>query len=202
MPSTIVSSTTAILLLFGVDLGVFLLSWLPHALWHLGYPEQALQRSHEALTLAQELSHPYSLAFALDYTAMLHQFRREAHAARERAEAAMALCTEHGFAYYLAWAMIIRGWALTEQGQHVEGLAQMRQGLADLRATGAEIRLPYYLALLAEACSKAGQIEEGMTLLAEALAQARRKARVLAGRRAVSSARRAALCRQDRANSA
>ena len=71
--------------------------------------------------------------------------------------------------------MIIRGWALTEQGQNVEGLAQMRQGLADLRATGAEIRLPYYLALLAEACSKAGQIEEGVTLLTEALAQARRK---------------------------
>jgi class 3 adenylate cyclase/predicted ATPase len=162
-------------MLFGVDLGVSLLAWLPHSLWHLGYAEQALQRSHIALTLAQELSHPYSLAFALDYTAMLHQFRREAPTARERAEAAIALCTEHGFAYYLAWAMIIRGWALTEQGQIVEGLAQMRQGLADLRATGAEIRLPYYLALLAEACSKAGQIEEGFTLLTEALAQAHRK---------------------------
>jgi predicted ATPase len=162
-------------MLFGVDLGVSLLAWLPHSLWHLGYPEQALQRSHVALTLAQELSHPYSLAFALDYTAMLHQFRREVFTAHARAEAAIALCTEHGFTYYLAWAMIIRGWALTEQGQNVEGLAQMRQGLADIRATGAEVRLPYYLALLAEACSKAGQIEEGLTLVTEALAQARRK---------------------------
>jgi predicted ATPase len=162
-------------MLFGVDLGVSLLAWLPHALWHLGYPQQALQRSHTALTLAQELAHPYSLAFALAYTAMLHQFRREVPMARERAEAAMALCTEHGFAYYLAWAMILRGWALTEQGQHVEGLAQMRQGLADLRATGAEIRLQYYLALLAEAYSKAGQIEAGLPLLTEALAQTHQK---------------------------
>jgi adenylate cyclase len=162
-------------MLFGVDLGVSLLAWFPHSLWHLGYSEQALQRSHVALTLAQELSHPYSLAFALDYTAMLHQFRREVFTAHARAEAAIALCTEHGFAYYLAWAMFIRGWALAELGQNVEGLAQMHQGLADLRATGAEVRLPYYLALLAEACSKAGQIEAGLTLLTEALAQARSK---------------------------
>jgi predicted ATPase len=160
---------------FGVDLGVFFPSWLPHALWHLGYPDQALSMSHKALTLAQELVHPFSLALALDYTAMLHQFRREAPAARERAEAAIALCTEHGFAYYLAWATIVRGWALAAQGQGEEGLAQMRQGLADLRATGAETRLPYYLTLLAEACGQVGQVAAGLALLAEALAQARRE---------------------------
>jgi predicted ATPase len=160
----------------GVDIGVFSLAYMPHTLWHLGYPDQALTRSQEALTLAQELAHPFSLALALDYAAMLHQFRHEAHAARERAEAAMALCTEHGFAYYLAWATIMRGWALTAQGQHDEGLAQMRQGLAALRATGGELRLPYYLALLVEVCGKAGQVEAGLTLLAEALAQTHTKA--------------------------
>ena len=48
----------------------------------------------------------------------------------------------------------------------------MRQGLADLRATGGEIRLPYYLALLAETYGKTGQLEHGLTLLTEALAQA------------------------------
>jgi predicted ATPase len=106
---------------------------------------------------------------------MLHQFRREAHAARERAEAAMALCTEHGFAYYLAWAIIMRGWALTIQGQQDEGLAQMREGLAALRATGGEVRLPYYLTLLAEACGKAGQAAAGLTSVAEALVQAEAK---------------------------
>jgi transcriptional regulator with AAA-type ATPase domain/predicted ATPase len=158
--------------LFGMDPGVFLRSKVSHALWHLGYPDQALSMSYEALTLAQELSHPFSLAVALDYTAMLHQFRREEHAARERAEAAIALCTEHEFAYYLAWATIIRGWALTTQGQGEEGLGQMCQGLADLRTTGGEIQRPYYLALLAEAHGKAGQAKTGLALLAQALAQA------------------------------
>jgi predicted ATPase len=160
----------------GVDIGVFSLAYVPHTLWHLGYPDQALTRSQEALTLAQELAHPFSLALALDYAAMLHQFRREAYAARERAEAAMALCTEHGFAYDLAWATIIRGWALTAQGQQDEGLIQIREGLAALQATRGEVRLPYYLALLAEVCGQAGQATAGLTLLAEALAQTHKKA--------------------------
>jgi predicted ATPase/class 3 adenylate cyclase len=161
--------------LFSADLGVFCLSWVPLALWHLGAPDQAMLQSHKALGLAQELSHPFSLAVALTYAAMFHQFRREAQATRARAEAAIALCTAHGFAYYLAWAAILRGWAVAAQGQHEEGLAQMCQGLAALRATGGEVRLPYYLTLLAEVYGQAGQVEAGLTLLAEALAHAHSK---------------------------
>jgi predicted ATPase len=110
-------------------------------------------------------------AVALDYAAMFHQFRREPHAVYEQAEAAIALCREQRFAYYLAWGTTMLGWAQVTQGQHAEGLAQMRHGLAALRATGAAVRLPYYLALLAEACGQTGDVAEGLTLLAEALAQ-------------------------------
>jgi predicted ATPase len=66
----------------------------------------------------------------------------------------------------------MQGWAQVAQGQKEDGLAQMRNGLAALRATGAALRLPYYLALLAEACGQTGNVAEGLTLLAEALAQA------------------------------
>ena len=65
----------------------------------------------------------------------------------------------------------MRGWALAEQGQSEEGIAQMRQGLAAWQATGAELGRPYLLALLAEAYGKAGQAEEGLSVLAEALAR-------------------------------
>jgi hypothetical protein len=88
--------------LYGSDIGVFSLSWGAHTLWHLGYADEALAMSHRALALAQDLSHPYSLALALAYAAMLHQFRREPDAVGERAAAAMALCVEHKFAYYMA----------------------------------------------------------------------------------------------------
>ncbi|MBI3246237.1 MAG: AAA family ATPase, partial [Deltaproteobacteria bacterium] len=119
-------------------------------LWLLGYPDQALQSSHEALTLTRELSHPASSAYALDWAAMFHQFRREEQAVQERVEAAIALSTEQGFPYWLVRGPILQGWALVEQGQGEEGIAQMRQGLAATRATGAELFRSYFLALLAE----------------------------------------------------
>jgi TOMM system kinase/cyclase fusion protein len=154
--------------LFGVDVGVFALSYMSHVLWGLGYREQAMQRSREALTLAQDMHHPFSIALAQDYAAMLHQFCREPYAAQTQAEAAIALCMEQGYAYYLAWGRIIQNWALTKPGQE-EGIAKMSQSLDALRATGGELRLPYYLALLAEACGKADQANEGLTLMSEAL---------------------------------
>jgi tetratricopeptide (TPR) repeat protein len=156
--------------LWGWDLGVLCRFWTPHALWHLGYPDQALALSGEAVTLAQQLSHPFSLAASLDYAAMFQQFRREPQAVHERAEAAITLCTEQGFAYYLAWGTTMEGWACVMQGEGEAGMAQTQRGLAALRATGASLRLPYYLALLAEVCGHTDQATEGLTLVAEALA--------------------------------
>ena len=163
---------------YGQDPGVICRAYAGVTLWWLGYPDQALQRSHEALTLAQELAHPFSLAFAQYFAALLHQLRREWHLTHERAEAAIAFGAEHGFTLWVVLGTFLRGWALTarspepgagqEQGE--EGIAQMQQGLVALRAMGAEVFRPYGLALLAGASGKVGQREEGLTLLAEALA--------------------------------
>src|SRR5262249_1680833 len=88
---------------------------------------------------------------------------------QEQAEALIALSKEQGFAFREAGGIIYRGWVLSEQGQREEGIAQIRNGLAAWRATGAGISLPRHLALLAEAYEKVGQVEEGFTVLAEAL---------------------------------
>jgi class 3 adenylate cyclase/predicted ATPase len=155
---------------YGLDLGVWCLSYVAWPLWQLGYPDQALTRSNEAITLAQELSHPYSLAAALDYAAFVHCYRREGHAAQERAEAGMALANEKGFPLYVALGMFMRGWALAVQGQGEEGIAQLHQGLAAFRAVGLELGRSWHLALLAEAYGEVGQTAAGLTVLAEALA--------------------------------
>jgi class 3 adenylate cyclase/predicted ATPase len=154
----------------GNDPGVGCLSYMSWVLWFLGYPDQALKRSQEALTLAQEMSRPFSVAFALSFAAMLRLLRREGQAAQEWAEAAIALSTEQRFPQWIAVGSLLRGKALVEQGQAEEGIAQMRQGLAARRDIGAEGRLPSLLTLLAEAYGKVGQIEEGLTALTEALA--------------------------------
>jgi class 3 adenylate cyclase/predicted ATPase len=160
---------TLVFLMSGVDPGVMCLNFAANILWHQGYPAQALRRSHEAIMLAQELSHSFSLADALFFAAELHQSRREWQQTQERAEAAMTLSSEQGFALWLAGSTIYRGWVLTERGQIEEGIVKICQGMADWRTTGAEVHRPLYLGLLAEAYGKAGQAEEGLAALAEAL---------------------------------
>jgi predicted ATPase len=128
--------------------------------------------SRQALNLAEELSHPYSLGFALFFAAVLHKRRRETQRARERADAAIALASEQGFVRWWAGAMIMRGWALAEQGAREEGIAEIRQGLDKWRAMGGELGLPHLLSALAEAYGKGGQVEEGVRMLTEALALA------------------------------
>jgi predicted ATPase len=157
---------------YGNDPGVCCRSFAALALWVLGYPGQALQRSEEALAWAQELAHPFSLGVALNQAAYVHQFRREGALTQTRAEATIALATEQGFALWLALGPIVRGWALAEQGQAADGLVQLRQGLAAWRAIEAHPRA-YGLALLASAYGKVGQPEEGLRVLTEAQAAAR-----------------------------
>jgi predicted ATPase len=139
------------------------------ALWYLGYTDQALRKIQEALSLAQERSHPFSLAYALYHTASHHRFRRQEQAAQEWAEKAITLSTEHGFHFWLVLGTIVRGRALAERGQAEEGIGQIRQGLATCRAAGAGIGQTNYLAMLAEGYVQAGQAREGLTTLAEAL---------------------------------
>ena len=125
------------------DPGVACMSYAAWVLWVLGYPDQTRQRTHEMLTLAQELSHPYSLAFGLTFAAVLHSIRREERETQARAEAALQLATAQGFALWVATGIILRGWALTAQGQGEEGMMQFRQGLAAYRTTEAEVGRSY-----------------------------------------------------------
>jgi predicted ATPase len=153
-----------------IDLGVFFLAYMTRPLWLLGYPDQALQRSHEALTLAEELAHPFSLTYALAFAAWVRQFRREGQATHARAEALCALAREQGFAFFLTTGTMHLGWALAEQGQRLEGMVQMREGLTAYQVTGAEVDRPYFLALLAEAYGQGNRYDKGLEVLEEALA--------------------------------
>jgi predicted ATPase len=151
-------------------IGVNCRAIVARVLWALGYPDQAIQRSQEALTMVHALASPSSLGQTLQHSIALHIHRRESQTVQTYAETLLALATEHGFVRFAAQGMFCRGWALAAQGQGAEGIAQMRQGLATLRTLGHVIALPRYLAYLAEAYGQVGQVEEGVHLLAEALA--------------------------------
>jgi predicted ATPase len=158
-------------LIRGTDPGVIILSRLAWALWMLGYPDQALARTQEAIALAQDSSHVYSMGFALQHAAVIHQFRREVALVQERAEAIIALAHEQGFVQWLAGGMCMRGWALIEQGVIEEGISQLRQGLADWQAMRTNLGRTHMLARLAEAYGKGGQVAKGLRFLDESMTE-------------------------------
>jgi predicted ATPase len=153
----------------GMAPGVHCLAMAALTLWCLGYPTQAVRRGQETLALAQELAHPYSLAFAHNFVASLYHRRRDVSMVQAQATALLALATTHGFPLLVGYGTCWRGWALTMQGQGAAGLAQIRQGLTAIVATGQTLSRPRCLCLLAEAAGHVGQVEEGLRLLGESL---------------------------------
>jgi predicted ATPase len=151
----------------GHDPGVCCLCQAGWSLWMLGFPDQALRHCQEVLALAQELSHPTTLAHAQFFLGISLQFRREGPETRELAEALVRLAAEQGFPTYLATGSLLRGWAQAAGGQGEEGIAQIRQGLAD-SASSAPYWRSYFQVLLAEAYGKGGNSEAGFVVLAEA----------------------------------
>jgi DNA-binding SARP family transcriptional activator/predicted ATPase len=161
----------SLLFTYGQDPGVSCLAWSSWALWLLGYPDQALKRSQEALALAQKLDHPFSLCFAQCIAGVyFHQLRREGQAARDLNAELMRTSVENGFLFYQAQGTIFLGLAQTEEGEIEEGIAQMRHGWAAIEAAGARMGRSEKLAWLGQASGKAGQAEEGLGMLEEALA--------------------------------
>jgi class 3 adenylate cyclase/tetratricopeptide (TPR) repeat protein len=108
--------------LYGQDPGVSCLSGEALTFWHLGYPDRALRKSHEALTLARELSHPPSQALALSFAAVLHGAHREGRTTEERAEATIKLGMEQGFALFVAWGIICGVGHWLCKGREMKGL--------------------------------------------------------------------------------
>jgi len=124
--------------LHGEDAGVICRSYAAWTLWSLGYPTQGLVRNDEAVSLAQQLAHPFSLSFALSCAAVLHQLRHEGYAAQECVDASIHLAMDQGFPHWRAHGLVLCGSTLVHQGQAKEGIEQITEGLRTYRATGAE----------------------------------------------------------------
>jgi len=138
------------------------------ALWLLGYPDQALRICAEGRRYADASQHPFSEAMARTISLRVHQFRGEAAVVEREADAAIALCEEHGFVHYLAMALILRGWASAQQGEFDKGIAEIQDGLEKVRTTGALLFESYALGLLADVCIKNERYEQAFSFLDQA----------------------------------
>jgi predicted ATPase len=141
---------------------------LMRTLWGLGYADQAQQLSHKLLGVAQQAEHTLSLVYMELYTALLSQLRGDVTATQAHAHAAMTLATAEGAGLRIEQGRLLWGWALAMQGDVTAGVAHIRQGWTAHHGMGPQILRPYYLSLLAEAYSQAGQPEAGLAVLTEA----------------------------------
>jgi len=135
----------------------------------LGFVDQALAQSNAAIAEARRLAHPPSLASSLEYGTTVLSLVGDNAGLGEWADQPVAVTTEQGFPFWRALGTIFRGWLKTKNGDVTEGVSLVRSGSTAYRATGAGVWIPYQIVLLARACEIAGQVEEVVTLLDEAL---------------------------------
>jgi class 3 adenylate cyclase/predicted ATPase len=134
----------------------------------LGLPESALASLESARrhALAQPpFTRVGARAFEVKLLNLVGQHERLGEAARSmRAEAA-----EQRFPLFVGVGDVHAGWAQVRSGHVEAGLAEIEAGIAGYTSTGAELNLPYFEALLAQACDLAGDVPRANRLLERAL---------------------------------
>jgi len=154
----------------GHDPGVCALATGELALWLTGYADRALERSAAAVALAERLDHPVSLAVALFFAGMLHQYRREPARARTRLDALHAVCRERHIPHYESSRAILHGWVEAAEGNVEEGIAELRRGLELHMRSPVGLRRPYYFGVLADALAQSGDARGALAAVDEGLA--------------------------------
>jgi predicted ATPase len=137
-----------------------------------GYPDQALQRTQAALVLARDQRHPHSEVLAQTFVAWVHQYRRERHAVREHADAALGLAVTHRFVFWEAMARMLLAWACAADTGYLRAATELHQALTTYQRMGATLARTYFLLLLAECYVGGGDGDRGLQILHEAQAVA------------------------------
>ena len=153
----------------GHDPGVCCRIYSAQMLWLRGYPDQALERCRDAVALAEEVSHPFTLAQALSNFTDLYLLRHEPDKARVTLGKTIALAKEFGLERESSEGRFQLGWALAEEGHRMEGIREMREGLAAITAMGVAAGLQHNLCVLAQACAEDDLVSEGIDLLEQGL---------------------------------
>ena len=156
----------------GHNAGVTHRCYLALTLWQLGYPDQARTLDRETRDLADRIGHAFTTAHAIDFTACLYQFGRVGAEVERAADQEIALATEQGFQLWHALGTLHKGAALSLQGRMDDAIPVLLDGLQAFRATGAGLRIPFYLGILGDAYTRAGRLEDARRVLDEALATA------------------------------
>jgi class 3 adenylate cyclase/predicted ATPase len=142
------------------------------ALWMLGYPALAIERSRSGVALARELAHPGTIINAFPFAVLVHQLVGDSAAVGDLVESMVVMSTEHGLPQWLAYGRIFEGWISTQRDRGRDAIDRIRHGIDEYRAMGNTLWVPAFQGLLAEVCLTRGATTEGLSTIAEGLALA------------------------------
>jgi class 3 adenylate cyclase/predicted ATPase len=133
--------------------------------WMLGYPAKARRHALQGLALSESLDNPISLLNTQAFVAVAYVLLRDAESAQAHAETAMELAREYHHPTFLSFAQVMRGAALTMQGQAAKGIEEMQQGIAAFNTTRMRTWAPQFALSLVPALSLQGGVGEGLQIL-------------------------------------
>jgi class 3 adenylate cyclase/predicted ATPase len=151
------------------DMRIGALSYLALVLFVLGYREQALSRSEEALVRSRNLRPPQILIRELTFSGLVNLLCGAERTALELVEEAISLAAEERYPFWLEVAHMLRGFMLAASGDAAGGLRLAQKALADLAATGSIGNHTYFLGLVAQICERTNRAEEAQALICRAL---------------------------------
>jgi tetratricopeptide (TPR) repeat protein len=152
-----------------LDPAVAALGYASRTAWHLGLTDTARARIEGALDLARRLQNPLDLAGACSYAAGVYLLLGDIERAGQHAAMLSALATEHHLPFYAADALVLQGRVLAARESGTTAIEMMRAGIHQQIANGQRVGLGYYLGLVADACIRAGALEEARAAVEEAL---------------------------------
>jgi hypothetical protein len=137
--------------------------------WSEGQPDAARRHLADAVRLARDLDHPYSVAYALHHATLLDLWRHDLDSVAHRAQESLDLCEVYDYPVWRALATILHGTARVGTGQPAAGLAEVEQGFAMYRELQTPpVFWPQLMMVRANAYGMAGQVDRALDLMGEA----------------------------------
>ncbi|TFV80570.1 adenylate cyclase [Bradyrhizobium frederickii] len=155
---------------YGIDFHASILTYLSWVWLALGFPSRAATFHREMMARVKQLPHVFAVASNLGMGCAYLLLRRDVEELRPQAEAAFNVCTEQRFPFWLAAAIVCRGWIMIQEGRLTDGIAMVRQGVHLYQSTGAEIELPLIRSALLEPLIATGQTTEALDIVNDTLA--------------------------------
>lgn len=149
------------------DPGITARIMLARTLWILGEADDVETLVAEAIRMAREMEHPYTLAFTLVTASRIYCILRDIQGSLSLAEEAIILSTKNSFDVPLAWAISLQGWALAEQGEE-KGVEMLSEGLSAAQRAKVSLNNTHTLALLAEDHLRNKHVAEGLAAIQQA----------------------------------